>query len=54
MADAGGALVENTKTEEEVELDLARCAAEFAAYCQVDVRNEVWCTSVIDWVKYFW
>ena len=48
MADGGGVLAENAKTEEEVELDLARCAAEFAAYCQVDVKNEVWYTSVID------
>ena len=49
MADGGEeVLVENNKTEEEVELDLGKCAAEFAQYCQVDVRNEVWYPSVID------
>ena len=42
MADGGEqALVENGKAEDEVELDLAKCAAEFAQYCQVDVRKEV-------------
>lgn len=46
-------LIENNKTEEEVELDLGKCAAEFAQYCQVDVRNEVWYPSVIDSEKYF-
>jgi len=41
MADGGEeGLLENHKTEELVELDLAKCAAEFAQYCQVDVRNE--------------
>lgn len=43
MAESGETLPENTiKSEEEIELDLAKCAAEFAQYCQVDVRNEVW------------
>ena len=42
MADGGEeVLIENNKTEEEIELDLGKCAAEFAQYCQVDVRNEV-------------
>ena len=42
MADGGEqALVENGKPEDEEELDLAKCAAEFAQYCQVDVRKEV-------------
>lgn len=42
MADGGEqALVENGKSEDEEELDLAKCAAEFAQYCQVDVRKEV-------------
>ena len=55
MADGGEELVaENHKTEEEVELDLAKCAAQFAQYCQVDVRNEVWCPSVIEFEEYFW
>lgn len=41
MADGGEqALVENGKSEDEEELDLAKCAAEFAQYCQVDVRKE--------------
>ncbi|XP_015773559.1 PREDICTED: breast carcinoma-amplified sequence 4-like [Acropora digitifera] len=41
MAESGETLAENTiKPEEEIELDLAKCAAEFAQYCQVDVRNE--------------
>lgn len=41
MADGGEqVLVENGK-EDERELDLAKCAAEFAHYCQVDVRKEV-------------
>ena len=43
MAESGETLAENTiKPEDEIELDLAKCAAEFAQYCQVDVRNEVW------------
>lgn len=43
MADGGDqALVGNGKSEDEEELDLAKCAAEFAQYCQVDVRKEVW------------
>lgn len=42
MADGGEqVLVENSKSENEGELDLAKCAAEFAQYCQVDVTNEV-------------
>jgi len=42
MADGGEqALVENGKSEDEEELDLAKCAAEFSQYCQVDVRKEV-------------
>lgn len=28
------------KREDEVELDVGKCAAEFAQYCQVDVKNE--------------
>ena len=49
MADGGEEVVlENHKTEEEIELDLGKCTAEFAQYCQVDVRNEVWYTSVFD------
>ncbi|KAJ7365001.1 biogenesis of lysosome- organelles complex 1 subunit [Desmophyllum pertusum] len=41
MADGGEqVLVENCKSENEGELDLAKCAAEFAQYCQVDVTNE--------------
>ena len=31
----------DSKNGEEVELDLAKCAKEFAQYCQVDVTNEV-------------
>lgn len=42
MADGGEqVLAENSKSEDEGELDLAKCAAEFAQYCQVDVTNEV-------------
>lgn len=42
MAEGGEeTLVENGKLEDEVELDLAKCAEEFAQYCQVDVRKEV-------------
>ena len=54
MADGGEeGLLENHKTEELVELDLAKCAAEFAQYCQVDVRNEVWYPSVLNFDKCF-
>lgn len=42
-------LVENGK-EDERELDLAKCAAEFAHYCQVDVRKEVWHPST-NWLE---
>ena len=42
MAEGGEeTLVENGKLEDEVELDLGKCAEEFAQYCQVDVRKEV-------------
>lgn len=54
MADGGEqALVENGKSEDEEELDLAKCAAEFAQYCQVDVRKEVWQPSTTWLEKYF-
>lgn len=54
MADGGEeVLVENDKTEDEVELDLAKCASEFAKYCQVDVRNEVCYPSIVYFAKYF-
>ena len=54
MADGGEEVsVENHKNEEEVELDLAKCATEFAQYCQVDVRNEVKCPSEINFEQYF-
>ena len=42
MAESEETLGENTiKIDEEIEVDLAKCVAEFAQYCQVDVRNEV-------------
>lgn len=54
MADGGEqALVENGKSEEEVELDLAKCASEFTQYCQVDVRKEVRRPSMAYFKKYF-
>lgn len=41
MAESEETLGENTiKIDEEIEVDLAKCVAEFAQYCQVDVRNE--------------
>lgn len=46
-------LVENGKSEDEVELDLAKCAAEFAQYCQLDVRKEVIHPSLAYFMKYF-
>lgn len=54
MADGGDqALVGNGKSEDEEELDLAKCAAEFSQYCQVDVRKEVWHPSMTWIEKYF-
>lgn len=41
MADSEGQAFSETETkEDEVELDLEKCAAEFAQYCHVDVKNE--------------
>ena len=52
MADGGAeeSLEGDSKNEEEVELDLAKCAKEFAQYCQVDVTNEVTYSSKVS----FW
>ena len=40
------------KREDEVELDVGKCAAEFAKYCQVDVKNEVSYPLMTQFVKY--
>ena len=40
------------KREDEVELDVGKCAAEFAQYCQVDVKNEVSYPLMTQFVKY--
>ena len=54
MADGGDqVLVGNGKSEDQEELDLAKCAAEFSQYCQVDVRKEVWHPSMTVMGKYF-
>lgn len=54
MADGGGeeSFEGDSKNEEEVELDLAKCAKEFAQYCQVDVINEVTYPSKVSFWKY--
>ena len=40
------------KREDEVVLDVGKCAAEFAQYCQVDVKNEVSYSLMTQFVKY--
>lgn len=53
MADSEGQAFSETETkEDEVELDLEKCAAEFAQYCQVDVKNEVSYPLIPQFAKY--
>ena len=54
MADGEEAAIENVNSEgNEEEVDLARCASEFAQYCQVDVRKEVKSPFLVHRWKYF-
>ena len=47
MAEAAESQVESHKCHGEKELDLKKCASDFAQYCQVDVTDEVRCKSLI-------
>ena len=47
MAEAAESQVESHKCHGEKELDLKKCASDFAQYCQVDVTDEVCCKSLI-------